>query len=446
MSAIRDGRPVRSEAPLFFSGADHLPDDPEHDQEVQDLYTLQSSRRHFGAYASSTLDEDEEGDGLGESSDSIPDPRRERARRSPLAVATKTWGRGSVGSSSRVSTPTVTRSQRMDKGKDKLEDIRLDDSIRLEMEPEMIDHSDMLSPDIPTNYATPSRSQPSDDIAIEIPSRSYPNDSEYYNRSPSPSRMKSSRANFMPTETPTNMMHQSLSRSVPAPVAHPVLDPPIHDGVWKTLYLISLAGMFATGFLSWLQNDEHQLSKLVDTVHTAIHSHIHLLAVDSVIAVGVALVWMYMLRRFVKLLIYLLLVAVPIILFAMSLWPMIQSYRGKWDGSSSQDKAMRWVSIVPMCMSVMWVWMAYRGRNAMGRAIGIIQLSCKILGENPSLIVLSFGTLVGTVIFTWMWVGMFQSVFLYGHIIRVGGKSSNFAPKIMSISLIQHHRRFRILS
>lgn len=98
---------------------------------------------------------------------------------------------------------------------------------------------------------------------------------------------------------------------------------------------------------------------------------------------------------------------------------MVQSYRGKWGGNSSQDKAMRWASIVPMFMSVMWVWMAYRGRNAMGRAMGIIQLSCKILGENPSLIVLSFGTLVGTIVFTWIWIGMFQSVFLYGRMSTV---------------------------
>lgn len=401
---------MRSEAPLFFSVADNLPDDHDHDQEVQDLYALQSSRRHFGAYTSSTVDEDER-DGLGESSDSIPDPRRDRGKKSPLEPGVKSaWRSGLAESSS-----TITPSQRKDKGKDKLEDIRLDDSVRLDMEPERIDHSDMMSPDIPRRVAGPSRSQPPDDIAIEIKPSDYMQDSEYYDR-PSSSRMKLSKANFMPTQIPPNEMHQSLSRSVPAPVAHPTTDPPMHDRHWRSLYLLSMTGMFATGFLSWLQTDESSLSKLVDTVHTAIHSHIHLLAVDSLVAVGVSLAWMYMLRRFVKLLMYSLLVSVPIILVAMSSWQMVQSYKGKWGGNSSQDKAMRWASIIPMFMSALWVWMAYRGRHAMGRAMAIIQLACKILGENPSLIVLSFGTLAGTIAFTWIWVGMFQTVFLYGKI------------------------------
>lgn len=425
---------MRSEAPLFFSVADNLPDDHDHDQEVQDLYALQSSRRHFGAYASSTVDEDEEGEELGESSDSIPDPRRDRGRKSPLGAGVKSsWRRGSVRPSSRMSSSTVTRSQQQDKGKDKLEDIRLDDSVRLDMEPERIDHSDMMSPDIPRGVAGPSQPQPPDDITIEVHASDYTQDSEYYDRPSSP--MKSSKANFMPTQIPPNEMYQSLSRSVPAPVAHPTPDPPIHDRHWRSLYLLSMTGMFATGFLSWLQTDESRLSRLVDTVHTAIHSHIHLLAVDSLVAVGVSLVWMYMLRRFVKLLMYSLLVSVPIILFAMSLWPMIQSYKGKWGGHSSQDKAMRWASIIPMFMSVMWVWVAYRGWNAMGRAMGIIQLACKILGENPSLIVLSFGTLVGTIVFTWVWVGMFQTVFLYGKIGTVlGGKAYDSISNIPSIS------------
>lgn len=405
------------EAPLFFSVADHLSDDHEHDQEVQDLYTLRSSRRHFGAYVESTLDEDDDDDALGESRDSIPDPRRKESPNSPFKILS----------------PTIARSQQIGTGKrkDKLEDIRLDDSVRLDMEPERIDHSDMLSPKVAQSFiADPSRSQPPADIAIEIPNSGYPPNTGYYDRQHSPSRMKSQTSNFMPTQTPANGIHESLSQSVPAPVAHPIPDPPIHDPHWKNLYLISMAGMFATGFLSWLQTDERKLSKLVDTVHTVIHSHIHLLAVDSVIAVGVALAWMYLLRRFVKLLIYALLFFVPIILFAMSLWPFVQSYRGKWGGNSSQDKAMRWASVVPMLMSVMWIWMAYKGRNALGRAIGIIQLSCKILGENPSLILLSFGTLVGVTIFTWIWVGMFQSVFLYGRIGYVQGMATQVTTPV----------------
>ena len=416
MSAIREGRPVR-QAPLFFSVADHLPDDHEHDQEVQDFYALKGSRRHVGAYSESVgeEDEEEEGTGLGESSDSIPDPRRNRARQSTFGMKAR-WERSS-GSSSRMSSSTVTRSQ-TDDGKNRLDDVRLDESVRLDMDPERIDHEDMLSPEIPRSG--PSRVHAPDGIAIDMPRSDSPSD--YFQRSSSPPA-RTNQSKFMPTQTPAHEVQQPLSQSVPAPVAYPVPDPPIHDRFWKNLYLLSMCGMFATGTMSWLQTDEGKLSKLIDTVHTAIHSHIHLLAVDSVVAVGVSLLWMYLLRRFVKLLIYALLVSVPIILAAMSIWPLVQSYGGKWGGDSTQDRAMRWGSIVPAIMSVTWIWVAYRGRNAMGRAMGIIQLACKILGENPALILLSFATLLGTIIFTWIWVGMFQNVFLYGRVGVVKGKT-----------------------
>ncbi|KAI5800308.1 hypothetical protein DFH27DRAFT_482706 [Peziza echinospora] len=297
-----------------------------------------------------------------------------------------------------------------------MEDIRLDDSVRLGMVPERIDPTDMLSPS--TTRGGPSRfSHSPDEVAIDIVDSPPP--SQYFYRSPPMSRAHSPSIQqhikstpFMPTQvSEAQYIQNSMTQSMPAPVAHPPPDPPMHDAIWRSLYLVSMAGMFATGFLSWVKTNEPKLKNPIDTIHTVIHSHIHLLAVDTVIAVAVSLLWMYLLRKFVKLLMYTLLVSVPVILVAMSIWPLVQSYRGD---STTQDTAMRWMSIVPAIMSVMWVYVAHKGRNAMGRGMGIIQLSCKILGENPALVLLSFATLLGTVIFTWMWVGMFQSVFLYG--------------------------------
>lgn len=448
MSAIRDPRPNR-EAPLFFSAADNLPEDHEHDQEVQDFYALKSSRRHFGAYADSSVgqqvEEDEEidgsgGTGLGASSESIPDPRQNRARVPPVEVRAggHVWGhRSNMSSSSHSSTPTV-QSPTRDKGKEKIrrfESVNLEDSVRLGMNPDRIDHSDMvsdsgmLSPEL--ERAGPSRHggrSQLESIRLDMPESESPPPSQYFQRPPTKSMLHSPQLpprshHFMPVETPAHEVQNPLSHSaVPPPVMEPTSDPPIHDSFWRTMYLLSMAAMFATGFLSWVQTDDGSLSKVIDTVHTVIHSHLHLLAVDTVIAVGVSLIWMYLLRRFVKLLMYALLFAVPIVLLSMSIWPLVQSYKGRWGGGAKQDKAMRWASIVPAVLSAMWVLMAYRSRNAMGRAMSIIQLACKILGENPALILLSFGTLFGTLVFTWMWVGMFQNVFLYGKVGVVRGK------------------------
>lgn len=179
-----------------------------------------------------------------------------------------------------------------------------------------------------------------------------------------------------------------------------------------------MACLFTTSFIVWLHTEEVKLP--LDTVYRTIQSSIHLLTVDTLLAIAVSLIWMYLLRSFVKPLLYLILVSVPIILVGLSMYPLIMSYRGRWDGDGPQDKAMRWGSIFPAAMAGLWVYFAWRGKNALGRAIGIIQLACKILGENAALVLLSFGTLGTICVFTWVWVGMFTRVFWVGNIIVHG--------------------------
>jgi hypothetical protein len=185
--------------------------------------------------------------------------------------------------------------------------------------------------------------------------------------------------------------------------------------------------MFATAFVVWLHTDadDQRDSKgrfpFSDTIYHTLNSSVHLLAVDTVIAVAVSLVWMWLLRNFVTPLIYLLIFSVPVIMTTMSIYPMVWSYAGPTHGHGPQDKAMRWTSLVPAAIAIGWTWMVWRGRNALERAVSIIQFACKILGENPSLLLLSFGTLVGLLTFTWVWFGMFTRVFLSGKSAYIGG-------------------------
>lgn len=93
MSAIREGRlNPQNQAPLFHSAADFLPEDPEHEQEVQDYYALKSSRRHFGGYG-----EGSEGAGDDDQSGGYSDDEStEELRRSKGAVR---FGRSRIQSS-----------------------------------------------------------------------------------------------------------------------------------------------------------------------------------------------------------------------------------------------------------------------------------------------------------------------------------------------------------
>lgn len=210
---------------------------------------------------------------------------------------------------------------------------------------------------------------------------------------------------------------------MPQQVDHPRHIPPSYDQVWGSLYIFLMGCMFATSFIVWLHTEEPTKLRL-DTIYNTLHKSMHLLAVDTVVAVGLALTWMYLLRSFVKPLIYVSLVVVPMMLVGLSIYPFVMSFKTGDKGYGAQDRVMRWGSVVPAIMAVSWVYAALTSKQALQRAVGIIQLSCKILGDNSALVLLSFGTLIATCAFTWIWVMMFTRAFLTGNVLVRG--ESNF--------------------
>jgi hypothetical protein len=77
---------------------------------------------------------------------------------------------------------------------------------------------------------------------------------------------------------------------------------------------------------------------------------------------------------------------------------------------------MRWLSFIPGILCVILIYTLLKGRHALGKAIGILEFSSKILNANPALTGLGFATLFTVVVWTWTWLGMFTRVFLGGHL------------------------------
>ncbi|KAF2969877.1 hypothetical protein GQX73_g3710 [Xylaria multiplex] len=129
--------------------------------------------------------------------------------------------------------------------------------------------------------------------------------------------------------------------------------------------------------------------KIGDTIYTTLKSSFYLLAVDTLVSVIVALVWMAALKSFMQPLVFLILFGVPIVLFSFSLYPIISSFQGPDHGSRFQDVVMR--------------------------AVEMLDFSSRILAANPGLVLLGFGTLAFVVGWTWVWLWMFTRIFLGGY-------------------------------
>jgi hypothetical protein len=211
----------------------------------------------------------------------------------------------------------------------------------------------------------------------------------------------------------------SSASSLPTSISPLASENMVHDAFWGQLFLISLAGLFASAFLVYLHTStpSGDKSRWGDTIYMTVHRSFFLLGIYTVVSVLVSLLWLALLRSYVRLLVHMILVAVPIISYSFCLYPFISSFKGPWHGMSIQDKAMRWGSAVPFLVATLWIYNVLRGRQSIGKAIGILEFACRILAANPELLALGLGALVCVVSWTWIWMLMFTRVFLGGHLV-----------------------------
>lgn len=256
--------------------------------------------------------------------------------------------------------------------------------------------------------------EPPDDLAVEITEDDPPSIQQFRK----PPGDKSSP--FVPREQERQFQNErppsddSDTSSIPPTVGLAPTEPPRHDAFWGNLYLISLISLFASFLLVYIHTSLPAKS-IGDTVYNTLHSSFHLLAVDTLVAIIVSLVWLALLRSYVRPLVYTILIAVPAILLSFTIYPFVSSFKTAESKSTVQDIAMRWLSFIPGLVSILWVYGVWKGRHSLGKAIGILEFACKILAANPALLLLGFGTLVSVVLWTWMWMAMFTRVFLGGH-------------------------------
>ena len=399
-------------APLFYSATDQFreeDDEEEHEREVADFYALQRSRRQFGG---SRLEESSEADddgsrgsleknGEGRETDDRGLGKDRGIKSSWMGDKSRGRGRG-AGSTRREGSDETNQLQRIESeasSKGKMVDVGLESTTQ-----------DSINGD-----------DPPDDLAIEIPPDDDPPSIQHFRKTPAPRFDMASP--FLPQETNLDDTYNrpappgSDSSSTPPAMAEPAAESPRHDAFWASLYLISVAALFASFLLVWLHTAAPSLKHpLGDTVYTTLHASYHLLAVDTVVAVVVSLVWLALLRSYVRPLVYLLLGAVPIVLFSFFLYPLVSSYQGNYHGASIQDRAMRWFSFIPGMLALLWTFSVYKGRFSIGKAISILEFACRILTANTGLLIVGFASLVGVIVWTWLWMAMFTRVFLGGHL------------------------------
>ncbi|KAE8385158.1 hypothetical protein BDV23DRAFT_24466 [Aspergillus alliaceus] len=410
ISNLPFSRNLARPAPLFYSATDEFreeDDEAEHEREIADFYALQKSRRNFGSSHlrdSSEIDEEDDHSSSAEENGVARYGMYSKGQgiRSSWRPVTSYHNERDVNVGPVAEGVDVEDGPRLDgdniKAREKLVDVHLEDSLRSTVDNDRVDSSETGDDNPPSIQRF--REQPQQqkgNFGIDSFFMPVKTDRQTLTDDPQPS-------------SPTNSLRMSF-----VPVR---TESPVHDAFWGQLFLISLACLFATSFLVYLHTSapSGDKSKWGDTVYLTIHASFYLLGVYTVVSIFVSLLWLALLRSYVRQLVHVILFAVPIILYSFSLYPFVSSFRGAWHGTSIQDKVMRWGSIIPFIMASVWIYNVIRGRHAIGKAIGILEFACRILAANPELLIFGLGILAFTVSWTWLWMLMFTRVFLGGNI------------------------------
>lgn len=406
-------RTSQAPAPLFHSTLDDFreeDDADEHARNVAEYYALQRSRRQVGA---SQLTQSSEGsDGgqplreEGESEEDSNYGRGRGIRSSWRGESTQKSLQPPVVDTVRES-PSRERSERGSdkdsKGKGKLVDVELESSRRdSEDDLEKVEASD--------DYEDDDHPPPIQQFRTAIPRK------QQHSWIPEETDEETALANPRPSSPDRESVPPSVA-------AEPTIQQePRHDAFFGNFYTLMMAALVGSFVLSYLHNSPpDRKHPLGDTVYSTLRASFHLLGIDTLVAVIVAVLWLGVMRSALRPLVYLIIIGVPIILLSFAIYPLVASFQGTESGASVQERLMRLTAFLPAIMAVFWTIMTIRSRHAISRATDILSFSVKIMEASPTLILVGFVTLIANVFWTWMWILMFRRIFLGGHF-TTGGR------------------------
>ncbi|KAK3371773.1 hypothetical protein B0T24DRAFT_556231 [Lasiosphaeria ovina] len=387
-------RYASQDAPLFQATLEHEEDDEEErDREAADLFALQRSRRVFAAGR------------LDESTETENDDSRISLEHS------QEYDEGAMGDRLRgiKSSWNGTRSfsRRGQEGRDVQGQGRQGSSESDEAKGRMVD----------VGLESIMDSEPPIDLTMETPmDDSTPPAFQKFRSPAAPTRHPIRRDSTNDSELGMHPPPSSADTNANAILApSPISDGEMfkHDAFFAWIYLIAVASLFATFVLVYLHTNSKK--PLGDTIYTTLRASFHLLAVDTLVSIIVSMVWLAALRSFVRPLVALVLIAVPIVLTSFSLYPFISSYKSGGGSSRMQDVLMRWAATIPAISAVLWLYLVFKGRHALKSAIEILEFSSRILTANSALVLIGMACLGVIVLWTWAWLLMFTRVFMGGY-------------------------------
>ena len=133
------------------------------------------------------------------------------------------------------------------------------------------------------------------------------------------------------------------------------------------------------------------------------------------LSLGLGILWTFLLKHFVRPVIWLTVLLVPAAFFGVSVW----SVQSLWLAPPSLADQAPWLitqSTISFLMGAASSIIIHKRRHNIKQSLDLIDLSFEILRDNPTIFSVSLLILVGYLIFALIWLALFGRLTLVGHI------------------------------
>ncbi|KAI8393976.1 plasma-membrane choline transporter-domain-containing protein [Radiomyces spectabilis] len=243
-----------------------------------------------------------------------------------------------------------------------------------------------------------------------------------YEESPKPSGIYLD----VPATTPSRYPNaKSLSESllpttaaIPGGITTIKTERKFRDPLFAILYCLGLSIFLISGFIIVLTTNHHAIEKYArGTIFKTLVDSAGMITIMTSTAILVGALWIFILRTFTKMFVWGTVISVPLVLIGMFIWTLVESLQSiyLYGKEMPRDSSLTVMSFIPLIISAIYILLIFKGRHRINKTIAVIELACDVLRYNPGIILVSLILMVIFIIFTVIWVVLFNRLWLMGH-------------------------------
>ncbi|CAO3631069.1 unnamed protein product [Cunninghamella blakesleeana] len=245
-----------------------------------------------------------------------------------------------------------------------------------------------------------------------------------YEESPKPSAIYLDIPSTHPTSQSPKALSESLlptTAAIPSSITAPKnSEQKLRDPFFTILYAISFLIYIFSGLIILFTTNSHSLESYAKgTTFNTIKDSAGLLTVMMSIALIVGVVWIYVLRTLTQTIVWSTLIGVPLVFIGVFIWSLVESLHNHYFYESEvtkQDTNLTVLSFIPLILGSIYTYLVYSNRHRIQKTISVIELACDVLRYNPGIILVSFILMCVFIIFTIIWLVLFNRLWLIGYL------------------------------